>query len=95
MSGTLFRKHRFTNVVEFKDAILLEKKRFARGFAGHLLSFALGRELGAADQIAIEQIAEQAEENDYKIQAMLQAVVLSEPFRTKSIQKKTINAQTR
>lgn len=95
MSGTLFRKHRFTNVVEFKDAILLEKKRFARGFAGHLLSFALGRELGAADQIAVEQITEQAEENDYKIQAILQAVVLSEPFRTKSIQQKTINAQTR
>lgn len=95
MSGTLFRKHRFTNVVEFKDAILLEKKRFTRGFAGHLLSFALGRELGAADQIAVEQITEQAEENDYKIQAILQAVVLSEPFRTKSIQQKTINAQTR
>ncbi len=95
MSGTLFRKHRFTNVVEFKDAILLEKKRFARGFAGHLLSFALGRELGAADQIALDQITEQAEENDYKIQALLRAVVLSEPFRTKSIQPKTNNVQTR
>lgn len=94
MSGTLFRKHHFTNVVEFKDAILLEKKRFARGFAGHLLSFALGRELGVADQITLEQITEHTEENGYKIQAMLQAVVLSEPFRTKSIQKKTINAQT-
>jgi hypothetical protein len=29
--------------VEFKDAILAEKDRFARGFAGHLLSFGLGR----------------------------------------------------
>ena len=31
MAGELFRKHKFTSVVEFKDAILAEKDRFTRG----------------------------------------------------------------
>ena len=83
-SGKLFRKHEFDNVVEFKDAILAEKDRFARGLAGHLLSFALARELGAADQIALDQIVKATAENDYKIQTLLKQVVLSKPFQSKS-----------
>lgn len=90
MSGILFRKHRFNDVVEFKDAILIEKKRFARGLAGHLLSFALGRELSAADQIALDQMTEQAEKNGYKLQELLRSVVFSEPFRTKSKQQSAL-----
>ena len=34
MAGTLFRKHKFTDVVEFKDAILAEKDRFTRASPG-------------------------------------------------------------
>ncbi len=84
MSGTLFRKHKFTDIVEFKDAILAEQDRFARGFAGHLLSFALARELGAADQIALDQIVEAAAADGYKIQDLIKQVIHSEPFRSKS-----------
>lgn len=94
MSGVLFRKHRFNDVVEFKDAILNEKKRFARGFAGHLLSFALGRELGAADQIALDQMTEQTEKNGYKIKELLRAIIFSEPFRTKSNQQSAPQSKT-
>ena len=84
MSGTLFRKHEFDDVVEFKDAILAEKDRFARAFAGHLLSFALARQLGAADQIALDQITEATVADDYKIQTLLKQLVLSEPFQSKT-----------
>jgi hypothetical protein len=84
MAGTLFRKHKFNNVVEFKDAILAEKDRFTRGLAGHLLSFALARELGPADQIALDQVAERAAADDYKIQSLLKQVILSEPFLSKT-----------
>ena len=83
MAGTLFRKHQFNNVVEFKDAILAEKDRFAKGLAGHLLSFALARELVASDQIALEQIAKATAKDGYRIQNMLEAIVLSEPFLSK------------
>lgn len=84
MAGTLLRKHKFTDVVEFKDAILSEKDLFARGFAGHLLSFALARELEAADQVALDEIVAATAEDDYKIQTMLKKVILSKPFLSKS-----------
>lgn len=80
-SGTLFRKHKFTNPVEFKDAILAEKDRFVRAFASHLLSFALCRELQPADSPALDKITQATIEGDYKIQTLLHAVTQSQPFQ--------------
>ncbi|WP_442505319.1 DUF1592 domain-containing protein [Novipirellula sp. SH528] len=88
MSGTLFRKHDFNNVVEFKDAILAEKDRFARGLAGHLLSFALARELGAADQVALDQIVQLSAADDYRIQTLIKQVIRSKPFLSKTNPKR-------
>lgn len=84
MSGTLFRKHEFSSVVEFKDAILSEKDRFTRALAGHLLSFALARQLDASDQLALDRIAQLTAEDDYRMQTLLKQVILSEPFLSKS-----------
>jgi hypothetical protein len=83
-SGKLFRKYNFGNVVEFKDAILAEKDRFARALAGHLLSFGLARELSASDQVALDRIAEVTAADDYRIQTLLKQVILSEPFQSKT-----------
>ncbi|MDB2673742.1 DUF1592 domain-containing protein [Akkermansiaceae bacterium] len=88
MEGVLFRKHKFSNVVEFKDAILAEKERFVRGLAGHLMSFALGGRLGPADEIALDEIVEKAEAKEYRMKALLREVVLSEPFLAKAIEAK-------
>ena len=84
MAGTLFRQHKFTDVVQFKDAILAEKDRFARALAGHLLSFGLARQLGASDQLALDQIAQATAADDYKIHSLLKQVILSEPFQSKT-----------
>ena len=84
MAGTLLRKHKFTNVVEFKDAILAEKDRFTRALAAHLLSFGLARELGAADQIALDKIVEATAANEYRMQTLIKQVILSEPFMSKT-----------
>ena len=89
MEGTLFRKHPFHNVIEFKDAILAEKDRFTKGLAGHLLSFALARELGPADQIALDQIVETTANDGDRIQSLLQAIILSEPFLASASPKST------
>ena len=90
MQGTLFRKHEFSDVIKFKDAILTEKDRFTRGFAGHLMSFALARELGPADQIALDKITKATAADDYKIRTLLKQVIESEPFQTKTIPKREI-----
>ena len=80
MSGTLFRQHAFSSVVEFKDAILQEKHRFAEALSGHLLRYALGRELTAADEFAVADIAAAARDENYRMHSLLRAVVLSPPF---------------
>lgn len=87
MEGTLFRKHPFGNVIEFKDAILAQKNRFAKGLAGHLLSFALAREMSASDQMALDQIVKATAQDGDRIQAMLKAIVLSDPFLSKNTPK--------
>jgi len=79
-SGVLFRKHKFNTVVEFKDAILSEKDRFTRAFAGHMLSFALGRGLAPSDVPALDQITEKTVASGYQLQTLIHEVVYSAPF---------------
>lgn len=81
-SGKLFQEHAFDDVIQFKDALLAEKDRFARGFAGHLLSFAVARELGPADQSVLDSITESVATDNYRIQSIIRQIVLSEPFLT-------------
>ena len=82
-SGVLFGRHRFDGIVDFKDAILAEKDRFARAFAGHLLEFALGRELDPSDEPALDRIVSETARDDYGIQEMIRQIVLSDPFLSK------------
>ena len=84
-SGTLFRTHEFSNIIEFKDAILKEKNRFVRGLAGHLLAFGLGRELNPSDTLALDEIVERVEGKNYSMKSLIHAVVQSKPFRGPSV----------
>ena len=88
MEGVLFRKHKFTNVVEFKDAILVEKERFVRGLAGHLMAFSLGRQLGPADKVALDKIVKKSAAKGYRMKAILREVVFSKLFLAKANQAK-------
>lgn len=89
MAGTLFRNHGFNSIIEFKDAILAEKNRFTRALAGHLLSYGLAREIGAADQQSLDKIVKMTSQDDYRIQTLLREVVLSDAFQRKSNPKTT------
>ena len=84
-SGTLFRSHKFSNIIEFKDAILKEKNRFVRGLAGHLLAFGIGRELNPSDSLALDEIVESVEGENYSMKSLIHAVVKSKPFRGPSV----------
>ena len=80
-SGTLFNRHAFSDIRDFKDVLLREKRRFVRGFAGHLLSFALGRPLDAVDSQTLDEIADRALEGNDGLRDILKMVTLSDPFR--------------
>lgn len=83
-SGVLFRKHHFKTIIEFKDAILTEKGRFTRALGGHMLAFALGRHLTAGDALALDRIRDETATKEYRMHALIRAVVHSAPFTTKT-----------
>ncbi|MEP3477927.1 MAG: DUF1592 domain-containing protein [Fuerstiella sp.] len=87
VSGALFRRHKFTDIVEFKDSILAEEDQFVAAFVGHLMSFALARELTAVDQVAIDRIVAESSEDGSRMQSLISKVVLSPPFRGQRSQK--------
>ena len=82
-AGLLFGRHEFDNIVQFKDAILAEKERFARAFAAHLLAFALGRAVDASDRPALDRIVQETAPEGFRIQHMIMQIVSSEPFQRK------------
>ena len=90
----LFRRHTFTNLLEFKDALLAEKDRFTRAFAGHMLSYALSRGLTPADASALERITEKTIAGDYRLQTLLHEVVQSPPFVSK-LRSELVSAKSR
>lgn len=79
-SGTLFRRHAFDGAAGLKAALVSEERHFAVAFAGHLLRFALARELEPADWLAVEAIADQAEPEGYRLRSLLRAVATSDTF---------------
>ena len=93
-SGTLFRKYKFKDVVDFKKAILAEKDRFTRAFSEHLLSFALGRELTPSDLPALDSIVSGGIAADYSIKELIHGVTQSGPFVSKpmAISQKTASS---
>ena len=82
--GVLFNQFEFTSLVEFKQLIVQEKHRFIRAFSAHLMSYALGRELGPSDWPALDQITENAMAGKDQMRFVLKSIAMSEPFLHKN-----------
>ena len=74
------RKHEYDGIVRFKESLVKEKKRFAKAFTGHLLRFALSRELGPFDSLAIDAIVNKTEKDGFKLKSLIREVVRSDRF---------------
>ena len=83
MSGVLPSGRAFNNLVEYKQALLAEKDHFVRGFTKKMLTYALGRSVGATDRETVDGIVKTLERDDYRMQSLIQAIVASEVFRMK------------
>ena len=81
-AGKLFHQHDFANITEFKQAILKEDALFAKAFIKHLLVYATGRQLTPWDNVEIEDITATTVADGYRIQDIIEAVVLSPAFRS-------------
>ena len=78
----LFRQHDFKNIAEFKEAILKEDSIFVTAFVKHLLAYSLGRQLTPWDRIHVDNIVASAAADGYRIQDVIEKLVLSKPFRS-------------
>jgi hypothetical protein len=81
-SGKLLRKYPFDGIVRFKESLSTENRRFAKAFSGHLLRFALSRELSPTDVLTIEAIVDKTEKENFKMKSLIREVILSDRFRT-------------
>ena len=72
-----------TGVDGLRTALRQKEDLFLKNLAGKLLTYALGRELGVADQPTIKAAVEHTKKNDYSMRSMLQFIVTSEVFGTK------------
>ena len=86
-SGKLFGEVKFSNVVEFKDALLERPEAFIGGFSQHLLSYSLGRELKVSDKAAVDKIVRKALEDKGRFSSIVLEIARSLPFRYKTNQK--------
>ncbi|MGE3806735.1 MAG: DUF1585 domain-containing protein, partial [Gemmataceae bacterium] len=82
-SGQLPSGRTFRDLEGFKTALLTEKDHFARAFAEKMLTYALGRPVGYTDRQTVDRLVKALQDDKYRMQALLQAVVASEAFRRK------------
>jgi hypothetical protein len=82
-SGVMPGGQKFTTLTEFKRILLDEKPKFLKGFTEKLLAYALGRPVGAADRELVDGILAGTAKDEYRLQAMIQAIVATRAFHTR------------
>jgi hypothetical protein len=83
VSGAFPDGTQFNTLAEYKAGLLAQKDRFARAFSIKLLTYALGRPVGYTDHELLDRLVKALQQNEYRIQPLLQTIVMSETFQTK------------
>ena len=82
-SGAFHKGPAFSDYNELRDLIAKREEDFARGFAEHLIEYALGRPFGFTDEDLAREIVSSAKSKEFIASKFIQALVQSKPFRTK------------
>ena len=80
-SGTLPGGEKFDGPIELIEILRKREKDFVRSFTEKMLVFALGRGLRYYDQCAVEDIIKVLPSREYRFSAIVEQIVLSDPFR--------------
>lgn len=81
-SAALPTGEKFNGAAELRQLLLERKEEFLRHLAGKTLGYATGRPIQDGDQCTIERILEEIPKHNYSARALLQMIVLSQPFRS-------------
>lgn len=83
-NATLPSGHKIDGIVDLKQYLVThEKDKFAKAFVHKLLTYSLGRSLDLTDDELIDELTTAFKKSDYRIQTLLEAIILSDAFLTK------------
>jgi len=80
-SGEMLDNTKFNGPDELKAVLLERKDLFIRNLTSKMLGYALGRGLTLKDSCTVDNIVAQLKDNNYSAQTLIEAIVLSVPFR--------------
>jgi hypothetical protein len=86
-SGKLPNGDSFSGPQGLKQYLLTHPDLFVSGAVSRLLTYALGRELGARDQPTVRNIVREARAGGYRTQDLIAAIVNCAPFRMRQIEQ--------
>jgi len=72
-----------TGLRDLQNSLIAREEAFLNCLAGKIMTYALGREPGLADNPEIAAIIARANQNDRTLRSLLKAVVVSETFRSR------------
>ena len=78
--GKLFKKHKFSNALEFKTALMKEEQRFVRSFYGHLMKYALSRKLTPMESVGLDQAAQKTASDRHPLRSIIKEIAMHESF---------------
>lgn len=80
-SGNTPQGKAFSDIREFKQLLLDDKRMIATGLTRKLITYALGRKVGFSDRPDVEQIVNRLERENYGFRSLVHEIVQSEMFR--------------
>ena len=73
---------KITGVSSLQDALVAREDLFLKCLASKMLTYALGRELGLADQKTVTELVQHMKSNKRTLRSLVHATVKSRQFQT-------------
>ncbi len=83
---------KFNGPSELRQVLRKHSDQFVTTVTERLLTYALGRGLGAADAPAVREIKREAEPDNYRFESLIQAIVTSTPFQMRTAEVRSAQA---
>jgi hypothetical protein len=80
-TGTFPGGKTFSSPAELKALLRTRMPQFTRAFAERMLTYALGRGVEPYDRLVVKELVVRTAADEYRIQALVQAIVASVPFQ--------------
>lgn len=75
---------KFSTPAELKQLLMMAKDKVARNVSRKMLAYSLGRSLEYYDEAVVNDLLAKLQKNDYRMQALVLAIVRSDPFQNRA-----------